>query len=204
MFRKAVVANVPLLRQMQQALKSKTDRTLPAEFFQDLLDRTFQRRRSAAPAGDGHPMGPIRELFDYDAASGTDAYRDLIFPCPPQPSSSSPDSVAANRGAARARAGRMRSDRHRRFHFGFRGDLRVYSIRRSWLGPVRAESEISQDPAACRCTRFSLVRILVAYVLSLVLRWRTAIRREIASSGNHTDSVWDFWQSIPVLSSCRA
>src|ERR1700680_3638896 len=41
MFRKSVLANVPLLRQMQQALKSKTNRPLPAEFFQDLVCEHF-------------------------------------------------------------------------------------------------------------------------------------------------------------------
>ena len=40
-FRKAAVANIPLLRQMEQALKAKSNRTLSAEFFEDLLDEHF-------------------------------------------------------------------------------------------------------------------------------------------------------------------
>src|SRR6202043_3043818 len=41
MFRKAALANVPLLRQMEQSLKAKSDRTLPDEFFHDLIDEHF-------------------------------------------------------------------------------------------------------------------------------------------------------------------
>src|SRR3974377_2464197 len=58
-FRKAVVANVPLLRQMEQALKAKSNRTLSAEFFEDLLDEHFSedeaRRQLATPIKWGPP-----------------------------------------------------------------------------------------------------------------------------------------------------
>src|SRR5690349_9126685 len=40
-FRKAALANVPLLAQMQNALRAKSDRTLSDEFFRDLLDEHF-------------------------------------------------------------------------------------------------------------------------------------------------------------------
>jgi NitT/TauT family transport system ATP-binding protein len=70
MFRKAVLANVPLLRQMQQALKSKTDRTLPAEFFQDLLDEHFSEDEARRQLETAIQWGRYAELFDYDAASG--------------------------------------------------------------------------------------------------------------------------------------
>jgi NitT/TauT family transport system permease protein len=54
----------------------------------------------------------------------------------------------------------------------------VYSIGRSWLGPVRVEAEISQDPRSLWAyALYSLVRILVAYGISLVLRWPTAMPR---------------------------
>jgi len=69
-FRKAALANIPLLRQMEQALKSKANRTLPAEFFEDLLDEHFsedEARRQLETAIQG---GRYAELFDYDAASG--------------------------------------------------------------------------------------------------------------------------------------
>ena len=69
-FRKAVLANIPLLRQMQQALKSKTNRSLPAEFFQDLLDEHFSEDEARRQLETAIQWGRYAELFDYDAASG--------------------------------------------------------------------------------------------------------------------------------------
>ena len=69
-FRKSVLANIPLLRQMQQALKSKTHRTLPAEFFQDLLDEHFSEDEARRQLETAIQWGRYAELFDYDAASG--------------------------------------------------------------------------------------------------------------------------------------
>src|ERR1700751_5551811 len=68
--RKSVLANIPLLRQMQQALKSKTNRTLPAEFFQDLLDEHFSEDEARRQLETAIQWGRYAELFDYDAASG--------------------------------------------------------------------------------------------------------------------------------------
>ena len=69
-FRAAVLANVPLLRQMEQALKAKANRTLPAEFFQDLLDEHFSEDESQRQLETAIQWGRYAELFDYDAASG--------------------------------------------------------------------------------------------------------------------------------------
>jgi NitT/TauT family transport system ATP-binding protein len=69
-FRKAVLANVPLLRQMEQALKAKSNRTLPAEFFQDLLDEHFSEDEARRQLETAIQWGRYAELFDYDAASG--------------------------------------------------------------------------------------------------------------------------------------
>ncbi len=69
-FRTAVLANVPLLRQMEQALKAKANRTLPAEFFQDLLDEHFSEDESRRQLETAIQWGRYSELFDYDAASG--------------------------------------------------------------------------------------------------------------------------------------
>jgi len=69
-FRTAVLANVPLLRQMKQALKAKANRTLPAEFFQDLLDEHFSEDESRRQLETAIQWGRYSELFDYDAASG--------------------------------------------------------------------------------------------------------------------------------------
>jgi NitT/TauT family transport system ATP-binding protein len=69
-FRKSVLANVPLLRQMEQALKAKSNRTLPAEFFQDLLDEHFSDDEARRQLETAIQWGRYAELFDYDAASG--------------------------------------------------------------------------------------------------------------------------------------
>jgi len=47
-FRKAALANVPLLRQMEQALKAKSNRTLSEEFFRDSSTNTSARANPAA------------------------------------------------------------------------------------------------------------------------------------------------------------
>ena len=69
-FRNAALANVPLLRQMEQALKAKNNRTLPAEFFQDLLDEHFSEDEARRQLETAIQWGRYAELFDYDAASG--------------------------------------------------------------------------------------------------------------------------------------
>jgi NitT/TauT family transport system ATP-binding protein len=69
-FRKAVLANVPLLRQMEQALKAKSDRTLNEEFFQDLLDEHFGEEESRRQLETAIQWGRYAEIFDYDAATG--------------------------------------------------------------------------------------------------------------------------------------
>jgi NitT/TauT family transport system ATP-binding protein len=69
-FRHAALANVPLLRQMEQALKAKANRTLPAEFFQDLLDEHFSEDEASRQLETAIQWGRYAEIFDYDAASG--------------------------------------------------------------------------------------------------------------------------------------
>jgi len=69
-FRKAALANIPLLRQMEQSLKAKANRTLPAEFFQDLLDEHFSEDEARRQLETAIQWGRYAELFDYDAASG--------------------------------------------------------------------------------------------------------------------------------------
>jgi NitT/TauT family transport system ATP-binding protein len=69
-FRKAAIANVPLLRQMEQALKAKADRTLSDEFFRDLLDEHFSEDESRRQLETAIQWGRYAEIFDYDAATG--------------------------------------------------------------------------------------------------------------------------------------
>jgi NitT/TauT family transport system ATP-binding protein len=69
-FRKAAIANVPLLRQMEQALKAKSNRTLQDEFFRDLLDEHFSADESRRQLETAIQWGRYAEIFDYDAATG--------------------------------------------------------------------------------------------------------------------------------------
>jgi len=69
-FRKAALANVPLLRQMEQALKAKSNRTLPDEFFRDLLDEQFSEEESKRQLETAIQWGRYAEIFDYDAETG--------------------------------------------------------------------------------------------------------------------------------------
>jgi NitT/TauT family transport system ATP-binding protein len=69
-FRKAVLTHVPLLRQMEQALKAKSNRTISAEFFEDLLDEHFSQDEAQRQLETAIQWGRYAEIFDYDAASG--------------------------------------------------------------------------------------------------------------------------------------
>jgi len=69
-FRKAAIGNVPLLRQMEQALKAKSNRTLSEEFFRDLLDEQFSEEESRRQLDIAIQWGRYAEIFDYDSASG--------------------------------------------------------------------------------------------------------------------------------------
>jgi len=78
----------------------------------------------------------------------------------------------------------------------------VYSIGHSWLGPVRVESEISQDPRNLPLyAMYSLVRILVAYFLSLIF---ALVYGYVAAKSRRAEIILipllDILQSIPVLS----
>jgi len=78
----------------------------------------------------------------------------------------------------------------------------VYSIGRSWLGPVKMSAEISQDPRSLWVyALYSLVRILVAYGLSLAF----ALAYGYAAAKSKRAEIvliplLDILQSIPVLS----
>jgi NitT/TauT family transport system permease protein len=78
----------------------------------------------------------------------------------------------------------------------------IYAIGRSWLGPVRVEAEISQDPRSLWAyALYSLVRILIAYAISLVF----ALAYGYAAAKSKRAEIvliplLDILQSIPVLS----
>ena len=70
MFRDAALAHVQLLKQIDHALRSKSDRALPDDFFQDILDEHFSEEESQRQLATAILWGRYAEIFDYDASSG--------------------------------------------------------------------------------------------------------------------------------------
>ena len=60
--------NVLLLRQIRRALESKSDHTVPEEFFLDMLDEQFSEEESQRQMETAVNWGRYAELFDFDAA----------------------------------------------------------------------------------------------------------------------------------------
>jgi NitT/TauT family transport system permease protein len=88
------------------------------------------------------------------------------------------------------------------FLFVFAAIFGVYAIGRSWLGPSQPHVEISQNPRDLPLYAFySLVRISVAYALSLVFALAYGY---VAASSRRAEVIMvpllDILQSIPVLS----
>ena len=68
LFRKAAVENVLLLRQIVRAIEAKSDRTVPEEFFHDMLDEQFSEEETLRQLETAINWGRYAELFDFDAA----------------------------------------------------------------------------------------------------------------------------------------
>jgi len=88
------------------------------------------------------------------------------------------------------------------FLFVLAGIFGIYAIGRAWLGPVQPQANISQSPSALPLYAFySLVRISVAYVLSLIFSLAYGY---LAASSRRAEMILipllDILQSIPVLS----
>ncbi|MER3428026.1 MAG: nitrate ABC transporter ATP-binding protein [Pyrinomonas sp.] len=69
-FREAALAHVPLLRQIEHALRAKSDHTLPDDFFHDILDEHFSEEEAQRQLMTAIHWGRYAEIFDYDAQSG--------------------------------------------------------------------------------------------------------------------------------------
>src|SRR5580692_6821959 len=68
LFRDAAVGNVLLLRQIRRALESKSDHTVPEDFFLDMLDEQFSEEESLRQMETAVTWGRYAELFDFDAS----------------------------------------------------------------------------------------------------------------------------------------
>ena len=68
LFRKAAVENVLLLRQISRALETKSNHTIPEEFFLDMLDEQFSDEEAQKQLETAINWGRYAELFDFDAS----------------------------------------------------------------------------------------------------------------------------------------
>ncbi len=68
LFRDAALENVLLLRQIRRAIETKSDNTVPQEFFLDILDEQFSADESQRQVETAVNWGRYAELFDFDAA----------------------------------------------------------------------------------------------------------------------------------------
>src|SRR6202021_83020 len=67
LFRDAATANVLLLRQIRRALESKSDHTVPEDFFLDMLDEQFSEDECLRQMETAAPWVHSADLFDFDA-----------------------------------------------------------------------------------------------------------------------------------------
>ncbi len=67
LFRDAAVKGVLLLRQIRRALETKSDHTVPEEFFLDLLDEQFSEEETQKQMETAIAWGRYAEIFDFDA-----------------------------------------------------------------------------------------------------------------------------------------
>ncbi|HVT61574.1 MAG TPA: nitrate/sulfonate/bicarbonate ABC transporter ATP-binding protein [Thermoanaerobaculia bacterium] len=70
LFKEAALKHVTLLRQISNALRAKSDGTLPDDFFSDILDEHFSQDEAERQLQTAINWGRYAEIFDYDAKSG--------------------------------------------------------------------------------------------------------------------------------------
>jgi NitT/TauT family transport system ATP-binding protein len=70
LFREAALLHVTLLKQIHNALRAKSDRTLPDDFFSDILEEHFSAEEATAQLQTAIHWGRYAEIFDYDAKTG--------------------------------------------------------------------------------------------------------------------------------------
>jgi NitT/TauT family transport system ATP-binding protein len=68
-FREAVLAHVPLLKQMNSALATKSDHTMPLELFRDILEEHFSDEDVSRQIETALNWGRYGDIFTYDSES---------------------------------------------------------------------------------------------------------------------------------------
>ena len=69
-FRDAAMEHVPLLRQIDHVLRSKSDKSIPDDFFYDLLDEHFSEEEARRQLETAIHWGRYAGIIDYDSATG--------------------------------------------------------------------------------------------------------------------------------------
>ena len=69
LFQEAALAHVGLLQQMKGALEAKKDRTMPAEFFRDILDEHFSDAEVDRQLDTALNWGRYGDILRYDSES---------------------------------------------------------------------------------------------------------------------------------------
>jgi NitT/TauT family transport system ATP-binding protein len=69
LFRQAALAHINLLQQINQGLKSKSDHSMPLEFFRDLLEEHFSEDEAQRQIETALHWGRYGEIFTYDSES---------------------------------------------------------------------------------------------------------------------------------------
>src|ERR1700734_1170005 len=67
LFRDAVLTHVILIQQIRNALEGKSDRTVPLEFFRDVLDQHFSQEDVGLQLDTALNWGRYAEIFTYDS-----------------------------------------------------------------------------------------------------------------------------------------
>lgn len=70
LFRDAVLGHVTLIQQIRNALERKSDRSVPLEFFRDVLDEHFSQEDVERQLDTALNWGRYAEIFSYDSQSG--------------------------------------------------------------------------------------------------------------------------------------
>jgi NitT/TauT family transport system ATP-binding protein len=69
LFRTAAAERIPLIRQIVRSLESKSDHSMPEEFFRDMLEEHFSEEETNRQLETAINWGRYGELFDRDAGS---------------------------------------------------------------------------------------------------------------------------------------